>query len=267
VAVTADFGGGEFEITHGEMNEIVVPTQENQEFVTLVFGGGRPPGFEAIVLSEQLVSRALDAEIDAAGGSVTDDDIEASKDRLIVQLATLFAQTTDPAAEAERLYGEVPYLQFLVDYQAGQDVLTDHIVDEAEPGEGLPCVSHILLETEADAQTAIDRLDGGEDFAELAIELSTGPSGPSGGELGCAASSGYVPEFAAAVDSAELGTIVGPVETEFGFHVLTVDRYEVDGRSMAAERLRTRLTEATVDVDQTVGTWDPQQLQIIPAGS
>ena len=41
--------------------------------------------------------------------------------------------------------------------------------------------SHILLDTEEEAFAAIDRLDAGEDFAALAMELSTGPSGPGGG--------------------------------------------------------------------------------------
>ena len=267
IAATADFGGGEFEITHGEMNDIVVPTQENSEFVTLVFGGGRPPGFEAIVLSEQLVARALEVEIGDAGVSVTDDDRASSEERLLVQLATLYPAAPDPSVEAQRLLDEVPYLQFLVDYQAGQDVLSEVVAEDAEPGEGVPCVRHILLETEAEADATVERLEAGEDFAELAMELSTGPSAPSGGDLGCAASAGYVPEFAAAVDAAELGAFVGPVETEFGFHVLVVDRYEVDGRTMAAELLRTRLTDGTVEVDETIGTWDSQQLQIIPAGS
>ena len=41
-----------------------------------------------------------------------------------------------------------------------------------------------LVETEEDAQALIEELEGGADFAELAMQNSTGPSGPSGGELG-----------------------------------------------------------------------------------
>ena len=43
---------------------------------------------------------------------------------------------------------------------------------------------HILVDTKETAENVITRLDGGEDFATLAKELSTGPSGPNGGELG-----------------------------------------------------------------------------------
>ncbi len=264
VAVTAEIGGSTIEITHGQMNDVVIPTTENQEFVDLVFGGARPPGFEVSVLTEQLVSEALLVEIADAGASVSDDDLEDSRARLLEQVATLFPTAPDPLVEAERIYEDIPYLQFLTTYQAGQDVLTATVIDQAEPGEGNPCVSHILLDTEAEAQAALDRLEGGEEFATVAMELSTGPSGPNGGDLGCAPSSNYVVPFAEAVDAAELGVNIGPVETEFGFHVIIVDRYEIDGRTVAAERLRNRLAEATVEVDERLGTWDSAALSIIP---
>ncbi len=264
VALTAEIGGSTIEITHGQMNDVVVPTTENQEFVDLVFGGARPPGFEVSVLTEQLVSETLMVEISDAGASVSDEDLEDSRARLLEQVATLFPTAPDPLVEAERIYEDIPYLQFLTTYQAGQDVLTAAVIDQAEPGEGNPCVSHILVDTEPEAEAALDRLADGEDFAEVATELSTGPSGPNGGDLGCAPSSNYVVPFAEAVDEAELGVSVGPVETEFGFHVIIVDRYEIDGRTVAAERLRTRLAEATVEVDERLGSWDPAALAVVP---
>ena len=264
VALTAQVGDETIEITHGEMNELAVSTAESQEFVDLALGGVYPPGFELNILTEQLVSRALELQIGEAGASVSDADLDESRVRLLDQVATLYPASADPLADAERLYDDVPYLQFLARYQAGQDVLTAAVIDGAEPGEGNPCVSHILLESETDAQGALDRLADGEDFAELAIELSTGPSGPNGGDLGCAPSTNYVGPFAEAVDSAEIGEFVGPVETEFGFHVLVVERYEVDGRTLAANRLRSALGEATVDVDERLGVWDPTQLAVLP---
>lgn len=265
VALTAELGDATIEITHGQMNDVVVPTTENQEFVDLVFGGSRPPGFEVSVLTEQLVSETLLVEITEAGASVSDADLEDSRERLLEQVATLFPTAADPLVEAERFYDDSPYLQFLTTYQAGQEVLTAAVIDQAEPGEGNPCVSHILLDTEAEAEAALERLADGEDFAEVAMELSTGPSGPNGGDLGCAPSSNYVVPFAEAVDGAELGANIGPVETEFGFHVIVVDRYEIDGRTVAADRLRTRLAEATIEVDERLGSWDSTALAIIPA--
>lgn len=264
VALSADFGDEMWEITHGQLNEVVTASQENEEFVSLVFQGAVPPGFTTGVLTEWLTSQAVQFELAELGLSVSEEDLADSKVQLLSQVETLYPATADPAAEADRLYEEVPYLAFLTEYQARQNVLSDALSEAADPGEGVPCVRHILVETEAEGDDIITRLDGGEDFGDLAIELSTGPSGPSGGELGCAASSNYVPPFAAAVDEATVGEFVGPVQTDFGWHVIVVDGFEVDGRALASDQLRERLSGASVDVDDNLGSWDPARLVIIP---
>ncbi|RED18116.1 peptidylprolyl isomerase [Pontivivens insulae] len=83
--------------------------------------------------------------------------------------------------------------------------------------------SHILVETEEEAIEIQGLLNDGADFAELAAERSTGPSGPNGGNLGWFGPGQMVPEFDAAVQTLEVGTISEPVETQFGWHVLTVN--------------------------------------------
>lgn len=89
------------------------------------------------------------------------------------------------------------------------------------------CARHILLETEEDAQAVLGELENGADFAELAQERSTGPSGPDGGDLGCFERERMVAPFAEAAFDADLDTPVGPVETQFGQHVILVyDRQE-----------------------------------------
>ena len=67
--------------------------------------------------------------------------------------------------------------------------------------------SHILLETEADAQAVIVALGEGADFAELARERSTGPSGPNGGELGWFTAGMMVPTFEQAVFALGVGEV------------------------------------------------------------
>jgi parvulin-like peptidyl-prolyl isomerase len=87
------------------------------------------------------------------------------------------------------------------------------------------CIRHILFtpDEEEKAKEVKQELDDGGDFAELARENSQDPgSAENGGDLGCNPKGGFVPEFDAAAFKAKEGEIVGPIKTEFGFHVLEV---------------------------------------------
>ena len=83
--------------------------------------------------------------------------------------------------------------------------------------------SHILVETEEEAKAIIAQLSDGADFAALAKEKSTGPSGPNGGELGSFGRGQMVPAFeTAAFSMAEGSYSETPVQTQFGWHVIKV---------------------------------------------
>ena len=80
---------------------------------------------------------------------------------------------------------------------------------------------HILLKTEEEASAVISELDKGADFAELAKERSTGPSGPQGGDLGWFDQNQMVEPFANAVVALESGNYTkAPVQTQFGWHII-----------------------------------------------
>ncbi len=83
---------------------------------------------------------------------------------------------------------------------------------------------HILLEKEDEAKAVIKELDGGKDFAELAKEKSTGPSGPNGGDLGFFGPDQMVAPFQEAASKLEAGAYSKqPVKTQFGWHVIKVE--------------------------------------------
>lgn len=83
---------------------------------------------------------------------------------------------------------------------------------------------HILVESEDEAKDIIKQLDDGADFAELAKEHSTGPSGPNGGDLGYFSKGQMVPEFEEAAFALEPGEHTEtPVKTQFGYHVIEVE--------------------------------------------
>lgn len=81
---------------------------------------------------------------------------------------------------------------------------------------------HILVESHDQCQQLKDDIEGGADFADVAKEHSTCPSGQRGGELGEFGPGMMVKEFDEVVFSADLNTVQGPVKTQFGYHLLEV---------------------------------------------
>ncbi len=81
---------------------------------------------------------------------------------------------------------------------------------------------HILVKTAEQCEQLKADIEGGADFAELAKQFSDCPSGESGGELGEFSRGMMVREFDEVVFSAPLHTVQGPVQTQFGFHLIEV---------------------------------------------
>lgn len=83
--------------------------------------------------------------------------------------------------------------------------------------------SHILVPEEEVAKEIAAMARGDADFAELAKEKSTGPSGPNGGNLGWFGEGQMVPEFEAGVKALEAGGVSDPIQTQFGWHVIKLN--------------------------------------------
>ena len=143
-------------------------------------------------------------------------------------------------------------------------------------------VRHILVETEQQAQDALARLEDGEDFGAVAQDVSIDPgSGAEGGSLGTAPRGTYVPEFEEVVwdEATPLGEVQGPVETQFGFHLIVVDERERQQLADVEEELREELQGAAVqpaftafldeafanevEVQSRFGTWNPEQRAVL----
>ena len=144
-------------------------------------------------------------------------------------------------------------------------------------------VRHILVETAEEADDVVEQLDDGADFGELAGEVSQDPgSAPHGGEYDHQPRGQYVEEFDEAVWTSDIGEVVGPVETQFGFHVIEVTGEEIAEFEDVRDELEEELTggqaqqsfqamveqtfaDADVEVDSAYGRWDASQGAVVDA--
>ncbi len=149
------------------------------------------------------------------------------------------------------------------------------------------CARHILVETVEEASDVRARLEAGEDFAAVATEVSLDTATP-GGDLGCAIANRYVPEFAEATVTVALGELTGPVETDFGFHLIVVDERiapteeefksdpgayvtEDEANGVWGDWFNDTLRAADVTLDEKYGFWTavgilpPDRADLVPA--
>ena len=278
-------GGDDDAVIAGADADTVIASLADRELTAgmlddlLPDGSNTVPSRIATVVESWLVANALELELTERGFPITDEDRELAV-----------------AAVGER-DGNDTEIQMLIDtvaisYTVGRWTDAEAAnLDEPDPPNYL-CSNHLLVVTEEEAQAALERFEAGEAFADLAIELSTGPSGPSGGDLGCAVEGQFVPEFEEAAYAGAAGDVVGPVETTFGWHLIeiesvgpaTVDNHPdadpavlaqialdmqrgmvnlmiLDLEGTAAANFRDQAT-----VDPVIGTLADNSLEVIPPG-
>ena len=80
--------------------------------------------------------------------------------------------------------------------------------------------AHILVKTEKEAQVAVERVQRGEKFANVAKEISLCPSGKRGGDLGTFGRGKMVKEFEQAAFALQKGQVSPVVKTKFGYHII-----------------------------------------------
>lgn len=122
---------------------------------------------------------------------------------------------------------------------------------------------HILVETVETANEVLDKLSNGEDFEALASEYSIDTSNKdSGGALGFFGRGQMVPAFEEAAFTAEVGKVVGPVETDYGYHLLIVDE-KVEAVEATLEEKKEEVRDTLLDqkIQSQVTTWLDEKYQ------
>lgn len=230
---------------------------------------------------------AVDAEFDKRGLEVTDatrgearqavGDINVSQEftdsiverearRLAVfDAVTAEADVAEPTAADARAY-----------YDANVDAIT------ACPS--ARNVEQALYQTEAEAQAAIDQVDAGAPFADVAAQAAGGTSSD------CLDNNQFGADFTDAAAGAPIGEITGPVASDAGFHAIlvtewnpTYEQFEariLEFLQQQAEQARQAAFEASfgeilqgwyerfsVSTDPRYGSWDAAQGQVVPPES
>jgi parvulin-like peptidyl-prolyl isomerase len=238
------FEGGE--VTLGEVQEFA----EQNGLGELSPGS---PQFEAAV--QQIMPTLVDVEIAKAyaeehgitvSESEVNEEIERIKDQIVQQAQAqgmnvgreeAFQQALEQAGITEeqlraQIREQLPVQKVQArvasDVQASQGEVERFYEENKELQFTTPeqrCARHILFNKDQreKAEEVKGQLQNGADFAELAKEYSQDPgSAENGGDLGCVGKGETVPSFEKAIFNANEGEIVGPVESEFGYHVIEV---------------------------------------------
>ena len=172
--------------------------------------------------------------------------IEERQDRFNDAVDALFERAQDAGASRSDVlrYFELRALRVVL----AQEVL------EAGDTTTWANVRHILVETEEEALDLLAALNAGESFANLAQTASVDPgSGARGGELDWAPTQNYVPEFAEAVNNATIGELTGPVQSDFGYHIIQVrarEEREIEEEQINANR-RNELSEFVAELRES----------------
>ena len=191
--VVASVNGSDITLGQLVMLRSQLPEQYQQLADDVVFNG----------LIEQLVNQQL-----------LGDTLEVEPKRVGIAIANEVRSLR--AGEVVNAFTSAPVDE--ADLQAAYDARFADIVPEAEYN-----ASHILVETEEEAIEIKTMIDDGADFAETAVEKSTGPSGPSGGDLGWFGLGMMVPAFEEAVLTLDAGEVSAPVQTQFGWHIVKLN--------------------------------------------
>jgi len=205
--------------------------------VTLMFAGSLWAQSAATVngteVSSDVFNMYMESRIQKPAANATPEE----RTRALDELKDIYLLTTQPRAEAlakdprtkaqielqtRGILAQAVAADFVASNQASDEEILSTYNEQVKLSPPLEFKArHILVETQGEAVSLVEELDGGADFIELAKAKSTGPSGPNGGDLGWFAPNQMVAPFSQAVAALEDGAFSkSPVQTQFGWHVI-----------------------------------------------
>ena len=233
---------------------------------------------------------------DQFGVEVTDDEIDSLFDAPTAEQAERVANWESLIGQGTITEGQAraDAKSFLIREKVAPELALDSdamrdLWDQTPQVFSTGCVRHILTQFEEEAVAAAERVNGGEDFATVAGEVSLDTTSTGGlladPETGvCDVPLGiFVPEFGYQAAVSPVGEITGPFVSDFGWHIIVVEErsgpesladVQADVDRFMTEEVRATLVtpwlnaaidDAVVDVDPTIGTWSETGNAILPA--
>jgi foldase protein PrsA len=133
------------------------------------------------------------------------------------------------------------YLQKNIEGAVPTDEELKKVYEDIKMGQQVRA-SHILVNTEDEAKSVIDRLNKGENFEDVAKEVSIDGSKDNGGDLDFFSYGSMVKEFSEAAFSMNVGDVSDPVKSQFGYHIIKVTDKKTDD-TVTFENSKDSLTE------------------------
>ena len=109
---------------------------------------------------------------------------------------------------------------------------------------------HILVDSEEKCQKVLSEIQAGKGFEEAAMEYSSCPSKERGGDLGAFSKGQMVKEFEEAAFCAEIGDLVGPVKTQFGYHLIRVED-KIEGEQKSLDEVAPMISNQLMQMKQS----------------
>ena len=206
-------------------NEVIT---KNDLYEAMVAENGKP------VLDMLIANKIIDLELKKENITISKEDIDKEMDLIaehyggldnFEQMLTIYGQSIDSVKQNIEKNLQVKKLlepQIIITDEEIKDYFEEN--KESFNTEEQIKASHILVDSEEKAVEVKNKLNAGEDFAELAKEYSTDNSNKdNGGSLGFFGRGEMVPEFEDIAFSLEAGKTSEPVKTDFGYHIIKVE--------------------------------------------
>ncbi len=190
------------------------------------------------------------------GRAIVLDQLINQKLLLLDATRNLYEREPEFKAELARVKEDL-----LVNYAVNKAVASVRVTDaeakeffDAHPeqfaGEKTVNASHILVADEAQANEILAKINAGElSFEDAAKQYSSCPSSAEGGCLGDFGHGQMVPEFDQACFSMAEGEIAGPVQTQFGFHLIKLNKIN-EAQPMQFEQIKEQLKQSLLGEKQ-----------------